>query len=153
MTKWPGPEYRITTELPVPLAFAFRWCTDFRPDDAGREGERYERRILERSARKVTYEDLEWAPDGWWWTRHVVTLKPPNRWHSDSVGNHRDARLDYMLTALGPQRTRFTLTWRRRPSGVGGRPPSRKNIEANTLNAWRLFAKAMLRDYRKAQGR
>jgi hypothetical protein len=153
MATWPGPEYRVTTILHVPLAFAFRWCTDFRPDDAGREGETYERRILERTPRRVVYEDLETTPTGWRWARHAVTLKPPNRWHSDSVGNYRDANLDYSLTPLGPQRTRFTLRWKRRPSGLGGKPLSRKTIEKSTLSAWRNFAKAMESDYRKHRGR
>lgn len=153
MTRWPDPEYRISTVLRVPITFAYRWCTDFRSDDARREGERYERRILERSARRVVYEDLESTPTGWRWARHTVLLQPPNRWHSDSVGNYRDARLDYALTALGPERTRFTLTWRRRPSALAGRPPSRASVETSTLAAWRQFARAMERDYRAARGR
>jgi hypothetical protein len=153
MTKWPPPEYHIETVLRVPLAFAFRWCTDFRPDDARREGESYERKILERTSRRVVFEDLESIPTGWRWTRHVVTLRPPNRWHSETVGNYRDATLDYQLTALGPGRTRFELTWKRRVSPLGGRPPSRKFIETGTLAAWRNFAKAIEADYRKARRR
>jgi hypothetical protein len=153
VTRWPGPEYRITTVLRVPLAFAYRWCTDFRPDDARREGETYERRILERGPRRVVYEDLEATTAGWRWSRHVVTLRPPNRWHSDSVGNYRDVRLDYSLKALGPERTRFTLTWRRRPYPLGGRPPTRQTVEKGTFRAWRNFAQAMERDYRNRRGR
>jgi hypothetical protein len=153
MTSWPKTEYHIATVLRVPLGFAFRWCTDFRPDDARREGEAYERKILERVARRVVYEDLEPTPTGWRWARHVVTLRPPNRWHSDSVGNYRDASLDYKLTSLGPKRTRFELTWKRRVSALGGRPPSRRSIEKSTLAAWRQFAKAIEADYRKTRRR
>ncbi|MGD0588809.1 MAG: hypothetical protein ABSA63_08480 [Thermoplasmata archaeon] len=153
MTSWPGPEYRVTTVLRVPLAFAYRWCTDFRPDDAQREGETYERRVLEQSSWRVVYEDLESTPTGWRWARHSVVRKPPNRWHSDSTGNYRDARLDYALTSLGPERTRFTLVWRRRPSVLAGRRPSKKSIELSTLRAWRTFAKAMESDYRQGRRR
>jgi hypothetical protein len=99
------------------------------------------------------YEDLEPAPEGWIWTRHVVTIRPPNRWHSNSVGNYRDASLDYMLTPLGPQRTRFELTWKRRPTGLGGKPPSKRSIEKGTLEAWRKFATEMEKDYRKSRRR
>ena len=151
MKNLPGPVYRISTVLKVPLPFAFRWCTDFRPDDAKREGERYERRILDRSARRVVYEDLEPTRAGWRWARHVVTLRPPDRWHSDSVGNYREVSLDYSLTALGRSRTRFALVWKRRPSALAGRPPSKRSTERDTLLAWRHFARAMERDYR--QGR
>ncbi len=153
MTSWPKTEYHIATVLRVPLAFAFRWCTDFRPDDARREGEAYDRKILERTARRVVYEDLEPTAAGWRWARHVVILRPPDRWHSDSVGNYRDATLDYQLTPLGPERTRFELTWKRRVSALGGRPPSRKSIEKSTLAAWRQFAKVVEADYRKARRR
>jgi hypothetical protein len=153
MTSWPRTEYHISTVLRVPLSFAFRWCTDFRPDDAQREGEAYERKILERTARRVVYEDLESTSAGWRWARHVVTVRPPNRWHSDSVGNYRDAYLDYQLTPLGPARTRFELTWKRRVSALGGRSPSRKSVEKSTLAAWRQFAKALEADYHKARRR
>jgi hypothetical protein len=153
MTTWPRTPYHIETVLRVPLAFAYRWCTDFRADDARREGESYERRIIERTSRRVVFEDLEGTSAGWRWTRHVVTLRPPNRWHSESVGNYREATLDYALTSLGPQRTRFELTWKRRVTPLAGRTPSKKSIEKGTLAAWRNFAKAIESDYRKARRR
>lgn len=154
MTSWPRTRYHISTVLRVPLSFAFRWCTDFRSDDARREGESYERRVLERGPRRVVYEDLETTPaGGWWWTRHVVTLRPPNRWHSESVGNYRDVSLDYVLTPLGPKRTRFEMFWKRRASPLAGRPPSRRSTETSTLAAWRQFAKSMEADYRRARKR
>src|SRR6266480_7786524 len=48
-------------------------------------GERYERRIIERSARRVVFEDLADTKEGWLWNRDVVTLRPPNRWHMDGI--------------------------------------------------------------------
>lgn len=149
MSKVPGPEYRVTTVFRVPLAFAYRWCTDFRPDDAGREGESYDRRILERTPRRVVYEDLGSTGTGWRWVRAEVTLRPPNRWHAESVGNYRDASIDYTLTALGPQRTRFTMVWHRRATRLAGKPPSRRSVERSTFLNWRHFAAAMERDYGK----
>jgi hypothetical protein len=153
MTARTRTRYHISTVLPVPLAFAFRWCTDFRPDDARREGESYERRILERSRRRVVYEDLESTAHGWRWARHEVTLRPPAQWHSDSVGNYRDASLDYRLTPLGPNRTRFELSWTRHPSALAGTPPSQSSTERETLRAWRSFARAMESDFRKSRRR
>jgi hypothetical protein len=153
MPKLPGPEYHVSTTLRVPIAFAYRWCTDFRPDDAAREGESYERRILERGPRRVVYEDLEWTGAGWRWARHVVTLKPPTRWRTDSVGNYRVLAVDYSLSALGPDKTRFSMVWRRKASPLAGKPPARNTVERSTLAAWRLFAKSMERDYRKRRSR
>src|SRR5437660_4721040 len=54
----PGPEFRIKVAFRVPMDYAFAWCTDT-PDDGRLEGEKYERRIIERSARRVVFEDLE----------------------------------------------------------------------------------------------
>jgi len=151
MSKLPGPEYRIATVFRVPLGFAYRWCTDYRPDDAAREGEKYERRILERSSRHVVYEDLEWTGSGWRWARHNVRLKPPNRWQSDSVGNFRVIHIDYSLAPLGANRTRFAMVWRRKATRLAGKPPSRRVTERNTRIAWRNFARAMESDYRKSR--
>jgi hypothetical protein len=145
--RWPGPEYHVSIVLRAPLDFAFRWCTDFQADDARLEQEGFERKILQRTPQKIVYEDLEWADDGWHWAQYVVRLLPPNRWHAESVGNYRDATLDYTLTALPRGRTRFDLRWRRRP-GPKGRRLAKAEAERDTRRAWRSFRDALERDYR-----
>src|SRR3990172_4328579 len=95
-----SPEYRILVTFRVPLDFAFAWCTDYTPQDASLEGEAYERKIVERTRRRLLFQDLEESASGWIWGRDVVTLLPPNRWHMDGVGNRRDVTADYVLTRL-----------------------------------------------------
>jgi hypothetical protein len=143
-----GPEYRIRVTFRVPLEFAFAWCTDYTPDDAKLEGENYQRRILERSRRRVVFEDLEETKDGWIWSRDTVTLRPPNRWHMDGLGSRADVTADYVLTRLSDDRTQFELRWRRRPRMRVSKPPTKAQREASTLHAWNRFARAMERDYR-----
>jgi hypothetical protein len=143
----------VRAVLPVPLEFAFRWATDFTSRDARYEGAHYRRRILRRAARTVVYEDLESAPDGWHWARHVVDLHPPDRWHSESVGSHREISLDYRLARLGGNRTQLTLRARRRPSGVGAPNPPKAEWERAIAANWRRFGREMARDYRAARGR
>lgn len=146
--------FHVTTVLPAPLGFAYRWCTDFRPDDARREKDSYERRILSRSPRRVVFENLTDDPGGgWWWAQYVVDLRPPDRWHAESVGSHRTLTLDYRLTALGPERTRFDLTWRRWPTELGAKRVSVAGQERETTVAWQNFAAAMRRDYRASRSR
>src|SRR6058998_3597647 len=118
-----GPEYRVRVSFGVPLDFAFAWCTDYTPEDASLEGETYQRKIIERTSRRVIFEDLEESDDGWNWSRDVVTLRPPNRWHMIGIGNRRDVRADYVLSPLPDGRTRFDLRWRRRPKVRNARPP------------------------------
>ena len=147
---WPPPQYEVKARFRAPLEFVYRWCTDYTPDDARYEGEKYERRILSRSRRAVVYEDLERLKDGWFWTHHVVRLMPPNRWHSDSVGSHRSYWLDYRLARLPDDGTELTLRARRRPSGIGGPNPAKAKWEKDVASTWRRFGRVLERDYRKS---
>lgn len=149
---WLGPEFHVTVSFRVPLDFAFAWCTDFTPDDAKLEGEAYERKIVERTPRRVVFEDLEEARDGWVWSRDVVALRPPNRWHMDGIGNRRDVTADYVLTRLPDGRTQLDLRWRRRPK-VPGKQLTKAEREADGLRAWKRFGAAMERDYRRSRRR
>lgn len=147
-SKEKGDEARVQVEFDVPLDFAFAWCTDYTPQDAALEGESYTRKVVERSGRKVIFEDLEETESGWVWARDIVTLRPPNRWHLESNGSHRDVTGDYVLTKLPGGRTRFELRWWRQPHGPGKKIP-RAQREKETTKAWEKFAKAMERDYRQ----
>src|SRR5437879_13516456 len=86
---WGGP-YQIDVSFRVPLDFAFAWCTDYTPDDAKLEGESYQRKIIERSRRRVVFEDLEETKDGWVWGQDVGTLLRQGGWHVDGGGHRRD---------------------------------------------------------------
>lgn len=149
-TKWNGP-YRISVSFRVPLDFAFTWCTDYTPEDAKIEGETYQRKIIERTPRRVVFEDLEEMEDGWNWGRDVVTLHPPNRWHMDGVGNRRDVTADYALSSLADDQTRLDLRWRRRPKDAAAPQPTKAQREADALRAWKRFGVAMERDYERSR--
>jgi hypothetical protein len=151
--KWVGHEYRISVSFRVPLAFAFAWCTDYTPEDAKLEGDSYQRKIVERTPRRVVFEDLEDTKAGWVWSREVVTLRPPNRWHMDGVGNHRDVMADYALSPLPDGGTRLDLRWRRRPLDPAAGKLTKAQREANALRAWKRFAVAMERDYKRSRRR
>jgi hypothetical protein len=151
MARWPPPVYRIQTEFDVPFEFAYRWCTDFQPDDSRRSKESYERRILERTARRVLYEDLWEEGKGWGWRRNVVTLMPPDHWHADSYGTFRTGSIDYRLGALPGDRCSFELVMRRRPSEAFPKQPAKGPFEADLRKMWRNFGRAMAQEYRAAQ--
>ncbi len=128
----------------------FAWCTDFSPEDSRLEGEPYQLKVLERSARRVVFEDLEETGTGWVWTRDVVDLRPPNRWHMEGGGNRRDVVADYRLSALPGGRTRLNLRWRRRPRVPEAKPLTKAQREASTMRAWKRFAAAMKRDHHRS---
>ena len=152
-TKGFGPEYHATVSFRAPLDFVFRWCTDYTPEDGALEHEKYERKIIERTPRRVIFEDLEETKDGWFWGRDVVSLRPPNRWHMDGVGNKRDVVADYLLTMLPDGRTRLDLRWRRKPNVPQRNPPTKAQREAEATKAWKLFAVALERDYKRSRNR
>ncbi len=151
MSKWPPPTYQIRRTFRAPRDFVFRWCTDYRPDDAKRSRETYERRILHRSPRRVLYEDLWWAADGWRWRRSDVRLSPPSGWHSDSIGNFRDASIDYRLRSLSDRSTELTLRMRRRPGPRAIRNPPRAVLEKELRELWGYYARALESDYRRVR--
>lgn len=150
MPRWPPPRYRIRVEFAAPLPFVFRWCTDYGPEDGALAGETYERRVLRRGHREILFEDLWWEKDGWRWRRTRVTLLPPDRWHADSTGNVRDARIGYRLTELPGRRTRLDLEMRRRPTSLHPKQPSRSVLEAELRELWAHYARALNRDFRRS---
>jgi hypothetical protein len=149
--RWPGPEYHVTATFRAPLPYVFSWCTDFDPRDDRREKDHYSRKIVERTPRRVVFEDLVDSDQGWNWARHVVTLHPPAHWHSDSVGTHRTLTIDYTLTRLSPERTRLDLRWKRRRTPLATGKLSQRTIEKSTTQAWRNFARELEKDYRKSR--
>ncbi len=153
MTSWPPPVYRYRGEFDVPLEFAFRWCTDYRPDDARRAGGRFDRRVLHRSRSEVLFEDLWWQRDGWRWRRTRVALRAPDAWHAESIGNYRDASIDYRPEPLGEARCRLEIVLRRRPRlGYGPQVP-KSEFERELRTMWARFGRSMSRDYRVQRGR
>lgn len=143
--------YEFRTTFRAPLNFVFRWCTDYTPADARLEKDDYTRKILAKGPRKVVYEDLYDGPAGWSWSRHVVDLHPPNRWHSASTGNHRTWDLEYELGAETPERTSFSLRGARTPTDLGAQNPSKSDMERDLRKVWANFGRALERDYRASR--
>jgi hypothetical protein len=141
--------YEASTVFRAPLPYVYRWCTDYSPRDPVLEKDTYHRRILSRTRREVIYEDLYTSGVGWWWSRNVVSLHPPDHWHDETIGNYRRWRLDYYLTELPNGRTRLDIRGVRWPMLLGGRNPPRSEEEAGLRSLWRNFAEALERDYRR----
>src|SRR3989454_5298561 len=149
-SRWPGPVSHIRVSSRAPIDFVFAWCTDYTPGDAALEKEAYERKIIERTSRSVVFEDLEESTDGWDWSRAVVSLRPPNRWHMNGIGNNRDVVADYVLSSLPDGRTRLDLRWKRRPHGPDAKL-TKAEREASSTRAWKRFASALEADYKRSR--
>lgn len=144
--------FRVSVELRVPLSFAYAWCTEYTPEDGRYSGEdrtiHLQRRIIERDPQHVVFENLYDEGRGWGWEHHRVTLLPPNRWHCEGNGNYQQSILDYTLTKLSGDRTRFDMRWRSRPIGLAqGARPLKPAVEAYVTKLWTRRARALERDY------
>ena len=144
--------YHVSLVFQAPLQFAFAWCTDYSPGDPKIAGEdrafHLQRRIVERGPRRVVFENLYDHGAGWAWERHTVRVRPPDRWHSDGYGNYHEVHLDYRLTPLEGDRTRFDMRWRSKPTGLSKGPRSpKKTVERFVHRLWRLRGRALEREY------
>jgi catechol 2,3-dioxygenase-like lactoylglutathione lyase family enzyme len=149
----PSRSYLVRVALPVPLSFAYRWCTDYSRSDGQLSGEGYQRRILGRSDGRVTFEDLYDAGPGWIWIHRVVRLAPPDGWDAESIGSDRAISVRYRLTRLTSTRTQLTIQAQRRPYGIGTKNPPRELWETTVAENWKRFGRAMERDYAKRRPR
>jgi hypothetical protein len=149
----PVAVYQIKRTFRAPLDFAYKWCTDFTDRDRVLQGEQGSRQVIRKSARGVVYEDLTPTPEGWMWSRLIVTLRPPNRWHAVALGNYRRWDLDYSLRALPDGKTEFTLRGKRRPTLLGKKNPRKSVLERELDVMWRNLGQAMERDYRASRSR
>jgi hypothetical protein len=149
--------YQVSVTFRAPLEFAYRWCTDYTPEDGRYAGEDrslgLRRRIFLRRSRRVVFENLFNVGKGWGWERHVVTLAPLDRWRSLGKGNFQESTLSYRLKRLPRDRTQFLLRWRSRPTGLSSGPrASKKAVEAYVTGLWRRRARSLERDYRRTIG-
>jgi hypothetical protein len=149
---WPPPAYGIRYELPAPLGYAYRWCTDYDPGDGRRSGEKYERRILRRDRRGTLFEDTWWERDGWRWRRTEVELHPPDGWVAHSTGNVRDARITYRLRELPNGHTELDLRMLRRPSVWRPQQPAKATFERGLRRMWGSLARSLASEYARSRG-
>jgi hypothetical protein len=144
----PPRVYEFRSRFRAPLPFVYAWCTDYSPEDPKLEEEEFTRRILEKSSRRVVYEDLSEEPTGWMWSRYVVTLRPPRRWHAEVVGSHRTWNVDYELSEKPGDTTELWFRGERRATALAGKNPPKAQLEAELREMWRRFGRALEKDYR-----
>ena len=102
----------------------------------------------------MVFENLYDEGNGWGWERHVVTLKPPDGWHSEGWGNHSVSSIDYKLTRLSEEETRFDMNWKSKPGMTShGKGPSKIFIERYVAKVWRKRAKYIEAEFRKESKR
>jgi hypothetical protein len=150
MPKLPAFSLTLSKIFNAPVKFVYDWCTDFREDDYKITGEKKKISILEKtrnryiiSVRTLNGKSLNAAK--------VVTLKPPNAWHLDWIGDEDDEFADYKLSKVGKRKTQLSVTFRVR---------NKMEIAANKVQwtkhanaVWDKYARQLERDYTRSRMR
>jgi hypothetical protein len=137
--------YRVSKIINAPMKFVFDWCTDFREDDNQITGSKTQRKILEKTKHRVIYISA-YERDGKGVSGvNIVTLKPPNAWHLEYVGEEEDEIGRYKLKRLGPSRTRLDMIFTEKYRVNNA--PTKEEDRSHTEQMWDKYVAALETDF------
>ena len=150
-------DYRFTVRLPAGADAAYRWATDYRPDDWALMGSRGHRRIQTLADRTLLLTDTVQTDRGSVTKRRLVRLRPDQRsWTNTHVGGpNRHSQFLYRITPRGPRRSTLEFI------GLQVEPASRRlssaqlarrarEVRREDAALWRRLARAMRADLSKS---
>jgi hypothetical protein len=143
-------DYRFTQELPASADAAYRWATDYAPDDWARMGQDGRRRIEVVAPRTILLTDTVRGPQGTVTKRRLVRLRPRDRaWTNTHVGGPtRHSQFVYKITPRGPRKSVLEfvgLQVERSPRALSPAQLARRAREVAREDAalWRRLARVM----------
>jgi hypothetical protein len=140
--------YHVTKTINAPLKFVYDWCTDYREDDNQITGSKTQFKILQKTKRRVIYLRTKELNGRTMVGVKMVTLRPPEAWHLDQVGEDEDVIGTYKLSRLGPRKTRLDMTFTEMYKIKGA--PTKAEDEKDTREMWNQYVVAMQKDYASA---
>ncbi|MGI0130470.1 MAG: hypothetical protein ACREEC_10035 [Thermoplasmata archaeon] len=137
---------QFAKEANVPLRYMYDWCTDYRPDDGRFSSARPRYKILRVGPNcvvRIRHGEPRGEPART--AIELVKFRPPRAWHMDQIDESDLSSADYLLTRLGPQRTRIDLAaverWTTREH------PSRSEYLGVVNRYWDGLVKALESDF------
>ena len=76
---------------------------------------------------------------------NLVTLRPPNSWHLEFIGEEDDEVGDYRLTRIGARKTRLDMRFLEKYK-VRSAPTQSEDLK-HTEDLWGKFVAALEKDY------
>jgi hypothetical protein len=140
----------VSKTIHAPLRFVYDWCTDYRETDPKITGSNSKRKILLKTEHRVVYTESYRSGGKPRTAVDVVTLYPPKAWHLDYVGDEDDEVGDYVLTSLGPQKTRLDMAFKEHYKVARGLP-SKAQCVKDVGQVWDKYVQALERDYRRSR--
>ena len=128
------------------MKYVFNRCTDFREDDPSLTGSKSQRKILERTKKRVIYASLYTGDDGIPKIGvNIVVLKSPISWHLDYFGDDDNEIGDYKLVGLGKNRTKLNMVFKEKWK-TETVPTIEEQVES-TDKVWDQYVSALEKDY------
>ena len=135
----------VSKVIKAPLNYVYYWCTDYREDDNKITGSKTKRIILQKTKRRVIYVSTNKLRGKTISSVDIVTLRPPNAWHLDFVGQEGDEIGEYKLTRIGPRKTRLNMTFKIKYKIAN--PPTKQEDTKTTSKFWDKYVAAAEKDY------
>jgi len=138
---------RVSKTINAPYHYVYDWCTDFREDDGKITGSKSQRKILEKTKKRVIYVQIYKGGDGKQKVAaNIVTLRPPNSWHLDFFGEEDDETGEYVVKDLGKDKTRLDMVFKENWKNIV-KIPSIEEQTKQTNKVWDKYVKALEKDY------
>jgi hypothetical protein len=147
--------YGFSQTFGVSAEAAYRWCTDYQPDDWARMGEKGTRDIEWLNEDTVILTDTVMGLEGKTTKQRLVRLYPERlAWtNTHLAGPNRHSQFWYQVTPVGQRASRLDFTglqinYGRAPSAARIAARARKLADEDS-KAWILLAKEMKKDLRR----
>lgn len=137
----------VSRIIRAPLAFAYAWCTDFREDDSQISGQQRRVAILERTPSRFIMSTKSESHGRTVTAARIVTLKPPNAWHLDWIGDEHDETADYKLAQVDTGTTRLNMAFKVHHKTSTAQTKRMFVDEVNSV--WDKYVAALENDYQK----
>jgi len=137
---------RVSKTINAPMKYVFNWCTDFREDDPALTGSKSQRKILEKTKKRVVYASIYTGNDGSLKVGvNIVTLKSPVSWHMEYFGEEDVELGDYKLVSLGKNKTKLNMVFKEKWK-TETIPTIEEQVES-TNKVWDQYVAALEKDY------
>ena len=143
-------DYRFSVDLPASADAAYRWATDYRPDDLGRMGQTGRRRIERLAEGTILLTDTVRTTRGTVTKQRLVRLRPRERsWtNTHLAGPTRHSQFLYAIVPRGPRRSTLEfvgLQVERASRSVSASQLARRarTVAREDAATWRRLARAM----------
>jgi len=146
-------DYRFVVNLPASADAAYRWATDYRPDDPARMGQVGRRRVERLAEGTILLTDTVRTDRGPVTKTRLVRLRPRTRsWtNTHLAGPMQHSQFLYRILPRGRRRSRLEFVGLQveragRALSAGERSRRARTVAREDAATWRLLARAMADD-------